>query len=187
MNKEIVQKYQKEFSAWLDDPDAIKIRTNMGWVLLSIDNDWDFDYPVVLNDEYVELRQALADGKIIEFNYGNAHCPDWQIPDPQIPIETYAAQCYRIKSEFEIGDWVIDTDTYQISILKTLNLRSNHPLIKWKPIKNDWCWFWDDEGDEKILRRYHFDKKPYIHTDIHGTDWARIEPFIGTLPQGYKE
>lgn len=119
MNIELIKKYKKEFD-YLLEGGRIQVCFNGCWG----PGDASFfnihaasDYKCVMHDEYVEFRKALADGKTIQFNFGNygtnkEDFPDfWKDLDSSIGIlsdRTYP-QNYRIKPEepeFKVGDWV---------------------------------------------------------------------------------
>ena len=68
MKTELIKKYKKEFDSWLDDKSSIIMGYNKSKTLEpEIEGlnfiDWTFDRGIfILNDEYVELRKALAEG-----------------------------------------------------------------------------------------------------------------------------
>lgn len=126
MNKELILKYKREFEYWLNGG---KILMHYGkWVPVGLDAKWEFFISelekigclgYIIDDEYVEFRKALAEGKTIQFNFGNSdpHKQDfpnvWKDLDLSIGILSDRAhpENYRIKpepeeSKFKVGDWV---------------------------------------------------------------------------------
>ena len=75
MNKELIKKYKKEFNSWLENIDVIW--KSKGGTFRSISDINCFDLRrvsdssmvsyIIINDEYVELRKALTEGKTIQF------------------------------------------------------------------------------------------------------------------------
>lgn len=128
MNKELIKKYKKEFDHWL----------NGGKLLYadSISSQWnDIDsidaeifpihkrnpfainesHTIVINDEYVEFRTALAEGKTIQYRTEYSNWVDYTDEKGNIcnlfSSSNTVKNCYqyRIKPEepqFKVGDWV---------------------------------------------------------------------------------
>ena len=73
MNKELIKKYKKEFDYWLEGGEILKASWDFDsnelscWYHVKHDSDWNFlniyEYKFIINDEYVELRKAQAEGK----------------------------------------------------------------------------------------------------------------------------
>ena len=70
MNKQLIKKYKPEFDHWLNEGSVI-INFDLGWCQIATEFDWSCNISVdallVINDEYVEFRKALIEGKIIQF------------------------------------------------------------------------------------------------------------------------
>ena len=75
MNRELIKKYKKEFDYWLDNPNDLLFKSNIDkeskWRKLYADgDDWTWTdhnkIQIVINDNYVEFRKALAEGKTIQ-------------------------------------------------------------------------------------------------------------------------
>lgn len=73
MNKELIKKYKKEFDYWVNEGELlIGYKSKVGqieWNTL-IQDDWDYclsKFTIVINDQYVEFRKALAEGKTIQY------------------------------------------------------------------------------------------------------------------------
>ena len=78
MNRELIKKYKKEFDYWIDNPDNLLFKSNIDkeskWRKFDDSGDdwtWTHHYndkvQIVINDEYVEFRKALAEGKTIQY------------------------------------------------------------------------------------------------------------------------
>ena len=78
MRKETILNYEKEFLAWckgesilLGAPASMHEKT-LVWREVRDFNDWKpLDTVYVLNDSYSTYRKALAEGKIVQYNFGN--------------------------------------------------------------------------------------------------------------------
>jgi molybdopterin converting factor small subunit len=88
MNRELIKKYKKEFDYWLDNPDNLLFKSNIDkeskWRKFDDSGDdwtWTHHYndkvKIVINDEYVEFRKALAEGKTIQFLQGIKNNTEW--------------------------------------------------------------------------------------------------------------
>ena len=160
MNKELILKYKNEFDYWVNGG---KILMHYGkWVPVSLDAKWEFfisdleiigSFGYIIDDKYVEFRKALAEGKTIQFNFGNfgsnkTDFPNiWKDLDLSIGILSDRAlpENYRIKpkpeeSKFKVGDWVTEQGILR-QIPEPINVESlnNHLALyerrckRWKP------------------------------------------------------
>ena len=72
MNKELIKKYKKEFDHWINGGSLCIYRTDTEefWEPTTIFN-WDPENPetvvYLINDEYVEFRKAIIEGKTIQY------------------------------------------------------------------------------------------------------------------------
>ena len=73
MNKQLIKKYFKEFEHWLNGGKVLSKYTLLPeWSDCQDENIWRIpsknitDVLIVINDEYVEFRKAMAEGKIVE-------------------------------------------------------------------------------------------------------------------------
>ena len=114
MRKETIIKYEKEFIAWckgesvlLGAPTSMYDR-NLIWREVKDLDDWKPLYTVyVLNDSYSIYRKALAEGKTLQYNFGNfgtnkKDFPDsWKDLDLSIGIlaDRACPENYRVKPE----------------------------------------------------------------------------------------
>lgn len=71
MNKELIKKYKKEFDHWLNGGSLLtKSFSNCDITLyeeVTDSNSWSNPHRVyIINDEYVEFRKALCEGKTVQ-------------------------------------------------------------------------------------------------------------------------
>ena len=187
MNKELIKTYKAEFDHWL----------NGGEVLFFYWGDWfsSTDNPktvfnhinpddvkcYVINDKFIEIRKALAEGRTIQYNFGNyginrKDFPDsWKDLDPSIGIlaDRTCPENYRVKPEepkFKVGDWVVytgggycDGEILQITKIDEKGfctfgsynkLYHFNKLRRWKPKPDEWCWVCDDKTQIPYLRKF---------------------------------
>lgn len=131
MNKDVIKKFKAEFEHGLNGGSLLIeqyetekdcrnsnafIHDKGNWFILNFNHyQWDYDYIIVINDEYVELRKALAEGKTIQVldkyiakgNNGSYFVKG--IADNF----NYPVEAYRIKPDepFKVGSYVIMTPT----------------------------------------------------------------------------
>ena len=126
MNKELIKQYKAEFTHWLNGGSLCLLRENIfgtKWETVTTYN-WDDDErcasstvtAIVINDDYVEFRKALAENKTVEVffpaQYNNGK-DEW-VDCKNISHFHFSGKVtdYRIKPEepkFKVGDWVINT------------------------------------------------------------------------------
>jgi hypothetical protein len=207
-NKKLAKKYKNEFDHWLNDGEILFYSENE-WSKLKSDCilAFNWDYPelidaIVINDEYVEFRKALAEGKIIQYKNDSG---GWSnITDPWFvdPVENY-----RIKPEepkFKVGDFVYyfedcSAQVKSIGEIKEINPKGmcisnswlgNKSMLwdsieKWEPQPGEWCWFYDSTSDIPLLRQF---KRVNGQTIETGSGYfCYCEPFIGELPSNLKD
>lgn len=111
MNKQLIITYFEEFKHWLNGGKLLsKHPDEFNWYLVTtvLWNCPKMQY--IINDEYVEFRKALAEGKIVqEQDYYSKQWVDMKTPDFHGASDTQYEGVYRIKPEepkFKIGDWV---------------------------------------------------------------------------------
>ena len=137
MNKEIINKYKPEFEHWLNGGSLCIYRTDTKqfWEPTTIFN-WDPENPktvvYLINDEYVEFRKALAEGKTIQIydvikqHITNPNLDEYGWRDfksfTQSSPFSKSVGCYRIKPikpiGLKLGDYVKLTSTTH-SVLRT--------------------------------------------------------------------
>ena len=211
MNKELIKKYKKEFDHWLNNESILCQTEHQGkWREVTTDK-WDFNCAItfIINDEYVEFRKALAEGKTVQCNAREgqnditytAFGHNWWVDTTEFK---YATSFYRIKPEeskrnkFKVGDWV------HIPALDSVPCQFSEDLCclglaLWKPKIGERCWFSDNLYEEPILSiltdiRYINQQKDTVHnyyteySDCNGKNFYKIcQPFICVLPIGMKK
>ena len=176
MRKATIIKYEKEFLAWCKgDSVLLGAPTSMHdkaliWREVRDFSDWKpLDTVYVLNDSYSDYRKALAEGKTLQYNFGNyginkKDFPDsWKDLDLSIGIlaDRTCPENYRIKPEepkFKVGDWVRDgKNIYKFiepSSTYSYELSLNRCEL-WQPQLGEWCWFYDGRSyDTPCLRKF---------------------------------
>lgn len=182
MNKELIKKYKAEFDHWLNGGKLL-IKMSTSWEPVPTDYTWHLtDKLYIINDEYVEFRKALAEGKTIQCNAKEgendithaAYGHTWWADTTEFK---YAITFYRVKPDepkFKVGDWArVKTDTFEYDgtarISKGVKRLSksdmwlfseNHYkcnpdnyIEHWQPKPDEWCWFWNEPSDIPILAK----------------------------------
>ena len=197
MNTKLIKKYKTEFNYYVEGGNLLYFTEVGGPYYEVTDEKWDFvcDIEFIIDDVYVEFRKALAEGKTVQFNFGNSgpnktDFPNvWKDLDLSIGILANRAlpENYRIKpepeeSKFKVGDWV------HIPALDSVPCQFSEDLCmlgleKWEPQSDEWCWNYVF-GLVKVICK--------TKTEGHflcWNPWKRVEqtitidePFIGTLP-----
>lgn len=206
MNKELIKKYKVEFNHWLNDGKIEVLFIKSGWYLQQpAYNTFEWEVPsqikaIIIADEYVEFRKALAEGKIIQYNPLISYHNRWD--DVSEPTFHYPVKNYRIKPEkpkFKVGDWVTrieDNVTKQIisisenyyDVGEFIFDKDQFTYKLWKPQPGEWCWFWDDDTDickEPFIAEFESiacDRYIVLSKIVHMYSYQYCEPFIGTLP-----
>lgn len=201
MNKDLIKKYKPEFDHWLNGG---KLLYNCGqsWIeclkVFRWDNDVRNDLQFIINDEYVEFRKALVEGKTLQLNeaekfgdpkrgWVDLSCTDLGHSRVLFPVEFY-----RIKPEepqFKVGDFVRDIISGKISQVKNEDIVNGvySQVIKWEPQAGELCWFTDD----KVLRyanlRICESTLGTRFIDTLGATWKYCEPFLNSKPSWFKD
>ena len=213
MNKELIKKYKTEFDHWLDGGKILKHYGS--WVPVNLDAKWESSIPdleqegsfgYVINDKFVEIRKALAEGKTVQYNFGNhginkKDFPNkWKDLDQSIGIlaDRTCPENYKVKPEepkFKVGDWVRDLRDNRAFQINSVNFNlklstKNTVYVHWQPKKGEWCWFSNKNGIPTIgqflsietdgNRKYSATFPNTPHPMIGYYEYC--EPFIGNLP-----
>ena len=216
MNKELINKYKKEFNHWLKEG-SVLINSDLGWCPITTEFAWgcniSVDALLVINDEYVEFRKALAEGKIIQIYdaiYQHEYDPSldrfgWRDFKSFTASSSFSKtpDLYRIKpdeSKFKVGDFVRYIHTTYPRALEINNINGGryyfinsemscleHELEPWTPIKGEWCWFYDkaSNGYSCLGQFKEYNGRCFISTT--GTSWNFCEPFLNSLPSYLKD
>ena len=192
MNRELIKKHRAEFEHWVNGGDVLA-KCHKGWEPVE---PWSMltKTIIIINDDYVEFRKALAEGKTIQvdeahqygddFGWLDGHGCYWvNTPKPNFSLNLH---CYRIKPDepkFKVGDFVRTEYNAIYQITETNLVHGTEHFKPWKPQPNEWCWFWDDSSQRPIISQFigMSNGGSYL-PDIASTCYSHCEPFIGTLP-----
>ena len=196
MNKQIILDSKECFNHWLKGGQLLyTYPTIVGWQTCKSDHPWVNSLNTyVINDKYVELRKALAEGKTVEqivdkkqsYETGDTY---WgELEDFDSPIHEYRIK--PDKPKFKVGDWVVDTHDKTIHRITNYELMdvmiTNHSdyyhrdcfdslFELWKPQPGEWVIITNIIcKDSAVLIKY------IDSTITSGNDF--LVPFIGTLP-----
>lgn len=204
MNKKLIKKYKVEFDHWLNGG---KLQAKF------VSDPWEeapegiFSYSavnfvLVIDDEYVEFRRALAEGKTIQY-YVDGFV-GWQ------DVKSLNQSCmnpasFRIKPEepkFKVGDWVkiltfrnhVPVTIKNIEgcryVLSTGLYADDAILELWQPKPGEFCWFWNKDRFPTVAKLTeicndgnikYFASIPNQPHPL-GAYYKNCEPFIGQLP-----
>ena len=178
MNIETIKCYKAEFDHWINDGKLLAKTDSSKWFNVTESTGlWDINQTEVIfiiNDEYVELRKAKAEGRTIErLSIGNTWVP---CPCCKFTENIFNGQhTYRIKPEpeFKVGDWITTEGTLdgenkrflaRVTDIDTCNIPNGinwtsftSDLSKaklWKPKIDELYVFWDTQG-VKIIGKYN--------------------------------
>lgn len=180
MNKELILKYKVEFDHWLNGGKILYASYDLdeknysAWYELHHDCKWDYNnayrFKFIINDAYVELRKALAEGKTIQLNEAekfsdqNRGWVDLSCTSLGSSTNLFPVEYYRIKPEepkFKVGDWVrVKTGTFEYDGTARISkgvkrlsksdmwlFNENHYkcnpdnyIEHWQPKEGEWCW-----------------------------------------------
>ena len=208
MNKELIKKYKTEFDHWLYGGKLQVKFVNDPWEEAPEDifSYNAVNFVLVIDDEYIEFRKALVEGKAIEcLNWDDK----WQdLIENNIKFENINLSRLRIKPEepkFKECDWVIHNGEYK-KVTKVIDgcidSLDNQPAViskfdvleLWKPKNNEYFWYKNDlvKFDEtqtnaglllQSVRGCSYYGCSYYPSE-NFEDFC--EPFIGKLPSNLK-
>ena len=221
MNKELINKYKHEFDHWLNGGSTLLgirnlVSSTIRWYP-SISDPFEEESTsgellVIINDEYVEFRKALAEGKVIEY-LGQSSNLWHEVPEPDFNLHP---TCYRIKPDepkFKVGDFVrvapksnraitnsgtteftgiirvIDKyNLYNIRGIDGTDWFESDDIQPWTPIKGEWCWFYDNPNKDKYCNLSQFNEMYNNYfMSITNTPWKCCEPFLNSIPSYLKD
>ena len=216
MNKELIKKYKAEFDHWLNGGEVLFYTWK--WYNSKDNPSSTFNHSdpsvikyYVINDAFVEFRKALAEGKTLQYNFGNFGTNkkdfpySWKDLDLSIGIlaDRACPENYRIKPEepkFKVGDCVRDLRDNRVFQINSVNFNlklsiKNTVYVHWQPKKGEWCWFSNKNGIPTIgqflsietdgNRKYSATFPNTPHPFITYYDYC--EPFLGQLPTNIQE
>ncbi len=220
MNKKVIKDNKEAFDHWLNGGKVISKYTLIPtWSNCQSEDIWRIPDKniskvlIVIDDEYVEFRKALAEGKTLQYNFGNfgtnkKDFPDsWKDLDLSIGIlaDRACPENYRVKPEeprFKVGDWVIHNgvakrvtkavDGYIDSLDNEVAvIMKEESLELWEPEDEKYFWYKND------LVKFHETQInlglllesargcSYYPAEKNFEDYC--EPFIGKLPSNLKQ
>lgn len=205
MNLELIRKYEKEFLHMLHGG-KLKYFTGKEWLSYSGVELWTAsnDLKIIIDDQYVEFRKALAEGKTIEYStIANYKHPITRMDDLEVLIKANHSGKYtfRIKPEepeFKVGDWItvngptgtftecisgIADNTYTLS---GTNICYRSQASKWEPKEDEVCIFWDNGYNTAVITKL----RDIVDTATYRTEhnyWDNCMPFTGILPPHMKD
>ena len=215
MNKQLINKYKHEFDHWLNGGKLLCYTEVDGPYYEVTDEKWDFvcDIGFIINDEYVELRKALAEGKTIQiYDVIEQHLSDrtfdkfgWRDFKSFTSSSSFSKtpDLYRIKPDepkFKVGDFVRYVHSTPAKALEINNINGNryyftnsemscveHELEPWTPVKGEWCWFYDSKsGKFAALAQFKEINNDYF-ISITDASWKYCEPFLNSIPSYLKD
>ena len=201
MNKELIKTYFKEFEHWINGGKVLSKYTLLPeWSDNQTEDIWRIPSKdiskvlIVINDEYVEFRKAMAEGKTVQYqDYFSKEWLDMKTDHFHGSSDKFYEGVYRIKLDepkFQIGDWITDgIEVWQHK--ENCNVKDQSSWSLWKPKTGEWCWVYDDITKVPVLRKFVcFDNDfnaplKHIVENHDGSStlpYKHIEPFIGVLP-----
>lgn len=204
MNLNLIRKYLPEFNSYVKGQQlTLGYKTHWGtyeWTDL-VWADWDSsinEHIIIINDEYLPYRKALAEGKTVQYMNSNGEIKsldDWD----NIGWKQFkgCVENYRIKPdepEFKVGDWIRQgTRVFQYSY-KDLQYDKANPTHcqnddLWEPKKGEVCIFWDNKHtNEAIIARYsHSERSFYYPLKMPNSCYQNCMPFTGVVPPHMKD
>ena len=217
MNKELIKTYKAEFDYWLDGGEVLFFYCE-DWYSSTYNPEMVFNHSrpddvkyYVINDEFVEIRKALAEGKTIQYNPLYASTNRWDDIKKFKPTRDCTVANYRIKPEkpkFKVGDWVVNKTSKQRIVKKVtstysdtvtvgdsevgINVMLINDLELWQPKPGEWCWFWDIDSNPTLCQYSKYINGEYEALTINPKYklqglFGFCEPFIGIVPTNMKD
>ena len=220
MNKELIKIYFEEFKHWLNggnvqvyykkddepkwltDEECIEYEGHDNFSHIMQNSLEPEDVLIIIDDEYIEFRGALANGKIVEYLDFRDEWRD--LKENCVLIEAIPLKDLRIKPEhkFKVGDWVIHNGVHK-QVTKAIDgyidsldnqvavIMKEESLELWEPKEEEYFWYKND------LVKFHETQKnlglllqsargcSYYPAEKNFEDYC--EPFIGKLPSNLKQ
>lgn len=217
MNKELIKTYFEEFKHWLDggnvqtfyikddepkwitDEECIEYEGHDNFSHIMQNSLEPEDVLIIIDDEYIHLRSALAEGKTIQldeaakFSDPNRGWVDLSCKSFGSSTHLFPVNYYRIKPKihkFKVGDWVVHNGVIK-QVTKAVDglidsldnqvavIMKDESLELWEPKEGEWCIMYDmaedPDANSVTLQRWNDKSK-----------WKPI-PFIGKLPPYIKK
>ena len=221
MNKELIKTYKTEFDHWLDggnvqvyykkddepkwltDEECIEYEGHDNFNHIIQNSLEPEDVLIIIDDEYIEFRCALANDKAVEYlDFKN----EWRdLKENCRKLEGVCLSRLRVKPErhkFKVGDWVIHNGKYK-RVTKAVDgyidsldnevavIMKEESLELWEPEDEKYFWYKND------LVKFHETQTnlglllesargcSYYPAEKNFEDYC--EPFIGRLPSNLKQ
>ena len=221
MNKKLIKTYKTEFDHWLNggnvqvyykkddepkwltDEECIEYEGHDNFNHIMQNSLEPEDILIIIDDEYIEFREAIAKGKAVEYlDFKN----EWRdLKENCRKLEGVCLSKLRIKPErhkFKIGDFVIHNGVAKI-VTKAVDgyidsldnevavIMKEESLELWEPREEEYFWYKND------LVRFHETQTnlglllesargcSYYPAEKNFEDYC--EPFIGKLPSNLKQ
>jgi hypothetical protein len=199
MNRELIKKYKTEFNYWLNGGSLVlgqeKPDNSFEWVLPTTVS-WNNPSCIyIINDEYAELRKAIAEGKTIQYSPLTQTHNRWDDIKPYPSMFTSPVKNFRVKPEepkFKVGDWVRNVISNKITQVKNEDIVNGKysEVELWKPEPGEWCLFYSSTEPERVtLAQFSHMREAgetcgysYPYEIADGGWFENCEPFIGELP-----
>lgn len=201
LQKEEIKRNLTAFNYWLQDSGDLLYRKRntdgkfSEWKLsLSpFSSPFEDGAEYIINDELVEFRKALAEGKTIQYNPLLNYHNRWDnITGTHNSVLSATKDNYRFlpEVEFKIGDWIRNNSSGTVFKYTKNMLQPDETCCEiWEPKVGEWCWFYDRINETPKLRKlFHpvgYDDHGYFYT-ADNSPWIYCEPFIGELPTNLK-
>ena len=205
MNKQLIITYFEEFKHWLNGGKIIsKYTLTPTWNDCQSEEIWRIPDKniskvlIAIDDEYVEFRKALVEGKTVEYlDFRD----EWRnLKENCRKLEGVDLSRLRIKpdvSKFKVGDWVIHNGVIK-QVTKAVDglidsldnqvavIMKEESLEPWKPKQGDYFWYKND------LVKFHETQTnaglllqsargcSYYPAEENFEDFC--EPYLGRLP-----
>ena len=216
MNKQLIKKYFKEFNYWLDggnvqafyikddepkwttDEECIKYEGHDNFSHIMQNSLEPEDVLIIIDDEYIEFRGALANDKIVEYLDFRG---EWRnLIENCVLIEAIPLKDLRIKPDvhkFKVGDWavhngvikqvtkavdgLIDSLDNQVAIIM-----KDESLELWEPKEGELCWFWNNSNIYPKIATFTNKSLGMYYADISNDGFDFCEPYLPRLPSSLK-
>lgn len=226
MNKKLIKKYKAEFEHWLNggnvqafyikddepkwitDEECIEYEGNDNFSHIMQNSLEPDDVLIIIDDEYVQFRSALIEGKTVQYNFGNyginrKDFPNtWKDLDPSIGIlsDRSCPENYRIKPDmpkFKVGDWVVHNGVIK-QVTKAVDglidsldnqvavIMKDESLELWEPKDGDLCWFWNNSNIYPKIATFTNKSLGMYYADISNDGFDFCEPYLPRLPSSLK-
>jgi len=154
------------------------------------------DIDVVIDDELVEYRKALAEGYDVQYfvdGFAGWHSissfESCLIKDPEN---------FRIVDSIKEGDWVISDRKYPVKVSQIVDGKlfwdnengcrlavsdNSDSIKKWKPKYDEFCIFYNKNSSFRfIISKFNKKKSNHLYEDKNGDSYECCEPYTGHIP-----